>query len=104
MENVDDHQCRSIRMGMESTPKLLCTNEDQPRACNNEIIEFCLLQLENNFLKHLWNNLMLCRKNGLISVAACVDCSGESCNNSGAETEDDNEDRNLFEQFENFYF
>ena len=39
-----------------------------------------------------------------MSVAACVDCSGESCNNSGAETEDDNEDRNLFEQFENFYF
>ena len=46
----------------------------------------------------------LCRKNGLTCVAACGDCRGESCNNSSVETEDDNEDRNLFEQFGNFYF
>ena len=39
-ENVDDHQCRSIRMGMKSTPKLLCTNDDRPRACTKGIIEF----------------------------------------------------------------
>ena len=49
-------------------------------------------------------NLCSCRKNGLTCVAACGNCMGESCNNSSAETEDDNEDRNLFEQFEKFYF
>ena len=37
-------------------------------------------------------------------MAACGDCRGESCNNSSAETDDDNEDRNLFERFENFTF
>ena len=45
-----------------------------------------------------------CQKNGLTCVDACGDCRGESCNNSSVETEDDNEDRNLFEQFGNFYF
>ena len=44
------------------------------------------------------------KKNGLTCVAACGDCRGESCNNFGAETEGDNEDRNLFEQFGTFTF
>ena len=55
-----------------------------------------------------WNtwgtNLCSCRKNGLTCVAACGDCRGESCNNSSAEMEDDNEGRNLFEKLDDFYF
>ena len=32
------------------------------------------------------------------------DCRGESCNSSSVEMEGENEEKNLFELFENFYF
>ena len=55
-----------------------------------------------------WNtcgtNICFCQKNGLTCVAACGGCRGESCKNFGAETEDENEDRNLFEQLGTFTF
>ena len=30
----------------------------------------------------MWNNLCMCRKNGLKCVPACGDCRGEACNKS----------------------
>ena len=88
VESVDGRQCRSIRMGMENTPKLLCTNNDRPRACAKWIVEFrcnCKATSRNTCGK----NLCSCRKNGVTCVDACGDCRGESFNNSSAETEDD---------------
>ena len=43
VENIDGHQCRSIRMEMKITKKVLCTNNDRPRACVKEINEFLSL-------------------------------------------------------------
>ena len=73
--------------------------EPAPKA----LLNFVRCNCKAIFPNTCGTNLSSCRKNGLTCVAACGDCMGESCNNSCAETEDDNEDRNLFEQFENFY-
>ena len=66
-----------------------------------ELLNFVRCNCKTTFRKTCATNLRSCRKNG---VAARGDYSGENCNNSSAETEDDNDDRNLFGQFENFYF
>ena len=68
-----------------------------------ELLNFVRCNCKTTSRNTCGRNLCSCRKNGLTGVAACGDCRGESCNNSSSETEDDNEDRSLFEQFENFY-
>ena len=45
VKGVDDHQCKSIRMGVESTLKLPCTNNHPLGACTKRIIEFRSLWL-----------------------------------------------------------
>ena len=69
-----------------------------------ELLNFVRCDCKAAFPNTCGTNLCSCRKNCLTCVAACGDCRGECCKNSSAETEDDNEDRNLFEQFENFYY
>ena len=66
-----------------------------------ELLSFVHCNCKTTSRNTCGTNLCSCRKNGLTCVAACVDCRGESCNNSRAETVDDNENRNLFEQFLN---
>ena len=69
-----------------------------------ELLNFVCRNCKTTSRNTCSTNLRSCRKNGLTCVAACADCRGESCNNSCAKTEDANEDRNSFEQFENSYF
>ena len=69
-----------------------------------ELLNFVCCNCKTTSRNTCGTNLCSCRKSGLTCITACGDCRGESCNNSSTETEDDNEDRKLFELFENFYF
>ena len=44
------------------------------------------------------------QKIGLTCAAVCDDCRGLSCNKTSGEMEDENDERDVFEQFENFFF
>ena len=78
-------------MGMESAPKIFCTNNDRLEPAPKELLNFVRCNRKTTPRNTCGINLCSCRKNGLTCVAACGDCRGESCNNSSAKTEHDNE-------------